>query len=330
MSKLKKIRYSGARHGSFDDEWGIHKNCSEWWYATGYFHDISEKLYSYQITLLRIKLLFLRPYVVMLALTDFDNKKHYYYQDITLSDKKAAIDEAGVRFGNAVIVKKSMEHMRLSAWREDFGFDLTLDYGKGAVWHCDNGLLRMGINKPQHTTVYYSYTNMPTNGAIMLNGESKTVTGKSWFDKQGGTYDIKNRQCMWEWFSLRFFDDEEIMLFSFPQSDYQDGTYIRADGSYQRLTGYTITPERFVYPDGKTKYSAQWNIFLRGIKDERYTVTPIMEGQMNMGYYELLADINNAEGRRVGLCFAELLPGVYNKKYPTTIFSKSKDFAFMQ
>ena len=29
--------------------------------------------------------------------------------------------------------------MQLHGQAKDFGFDLTLEYGKGPVWHCDDG-----------------------------------------------------------------------------------------------------------------------------------------------------------------------------------------------
>ncbi|MGI6004696.1 MAG: lipocalin-like domain-containing protein [Christensenellales bacterium] len=323
MPKFTKTLYKGANHEGFDREWGVHKNCSEWWYTTGYFHDASGRMYSFQFTLLRIKLLFFCPYIIMLALTDFETKKHYYFQDITLSGRNITIDENTVGFGKTAVLRKQKDAMLLSARHADFRLDLALDYGKGAIWHCDNGLLQMGIDKPGQTTLYYSYTNMPTDGTLVLNGETSAVQGKSWFDKQGGPYGVINRRCMWELFSLRFFDDEEMMLFSFPQRRYQDGTYIRADGSYQRLNDYVITPTDFTYPDGQTQYSAAWEIAVPGLKDEAYTVTPLLEGQMNMGYYELLAGIYNRQGKRVGLCFVELLPGVYNKRFPFTLLKRT-------
>jgi len=37
-----------------------------------------------------------------------------------------------------------------------------------------------------------------------------------------------------------------------------------------------------------------------------------MDGQMNLAYFELLAEIINPSGERVGYCFVELLPGVRN------------------
>ena len=50
------------------------------------------------------------------------------------------------------------------------------------------------------------------------------------------------------------------------------------------------------------------------IKDERYTMVPKMSGQLKLFYFELLADVKDKNGRNVGYCVVELLPGVYNEK----------------
>ena len=317
------IPYRGRDHGSFADEWGIHRGCSEWWYVTGYLRDEDEKLFSFQLTLIRARLSIFRPCVLMLALTDFESGRHRYSQRVALLGKDVRIDDRSVSFADLARLEKGKTGMTLKADADGFSLDLALEYGKGAVWHCDNGFLRMGIDEPGQSTIYYSYTNMPTAGTITMGGASKTVRGKSWMDKQGGPYSIMNRSCMWEWFSLRFFDDEEMMLFSFPQSGYQDGTYIRGDGRSQRLNRYTIVPADFTYPDGKTKYSSAWEIAVPALKEERYTVKPLLPGQMNIGYYELLAGIWNPRGDQVGLCFVELLPGVHNEKFPRTLLTRN-------
>ena len=49
------------------------------------------------------------------------------------------------------------------------------------------------------------------------------------------------------------------------------------------------------------------------MKDEEYTIVPKMDGQFNLTYYELLADVEDKEGNVVGYCVVEPLPGVYNK-----------------
>lgn len=322
--KIKELPYKGKNHGSFEEEWGAHKKISEWWYSTGYFNDKEGRLYSFQFTLLNLKVAVFRPSLVMLALTDFSSGKHHYFQDFALLGNKISITEKSASFLKKASLTKEQEDMRLNASHSDFSLDLFLNYGKGAVWHCDDGFLKMGVEGKEQNTIYYSYTNMPTKGVLTLNGQSKEVEGKSWFDKQGGPFTLLNRYCMWEWFSLRFFDGEEIMLFSFPQSDYQDGTYIDAKGGHGRLTQYKITPLDFVYPDGKTKYSFSWEVSL-GVKDGYYKITPLSKGQMNIGYFELLALITDKEGKEVGYCFVELLPGVYNDKFAFQLLKKSKN-----
>ena len=324
MSKLKKVRYKGREHGSFGEEWGLHKGCSEWWYATGYLKDDRERLYSFQFTVLRVHVSAFFPYLIMLGLTDFSTGKHEYYQNIQFSSKGVVVGSDTVGYGDIAQIRKGKKGMTLAVRHKNFSLDLELNYGKGAVWHCDNGFLQMGIPGRRQTTVYYSYPNMPTTGTMTLHGNTTNVTGKTWFDKQGGPYRLMNAKTHWEWFSLRFFDDEEMMLFSFPQDNYQDGTYIRKDGNCQRLTDYTVTPTDFACPNG-VKYSCRWELTVPGLKEKRYTITPLLKGQMNMGYYELLASISNEKKEQVGLCFVELLPGVYNKKFKKSLIAKTND-----
>lgn len=324
MNKMEAIPYIEGNHGTFEEEWGIHKDCSEWWYSTGYFKDAQDCLYSFQFTLLRVNAQNTNPIIIMLALTDFTTKKHYYFQDFKPTDEGVTITESILGYGDTAIFEKQEKGMRFTARTKEFMLDLMLDYGKGAFWHCDNGFLKMGIDKPKQTTYYYSYTNMPTIGTMTLDGEKKEVKGKAWFDKQGGTYDMHDPKCMWEWFSLRFFDEEEMMLFSFPQDNYFDGTYIRNNSTSSRLNHYIITSTSLICPDGKTKYSSEWKLNVPGLKEENYTIKPLIEGgQMNSGYYELLAGIYNEENEQVGLCFVELLPGARNTEFDSSLYVKS-------
>ena len=170
----------------------------------------------------------------MSAVTDFQTKKHYYTQKFTLSTRHIEIDKEKVVCADASVFKNK-RGMVIESVGDKFSYQLNLDYGKGAYWHCDNGKLYMGIKDEKQTTLYYSYTNMPTTGIINLNGKEIKVKGFTWFDKQGGTFNFMNIHTHWEWFSMRFYDNEEIMLFNFPQQNYGDGTYIREDCTSSRL-----------------------------------------------------------------------------------------------
>lgn len=51
---VKKLGYDPDNHGSFDQAWGIHRKCKEWWYVTGTLTDEDGNLYSCQFTLLHL------------------------------------------------------------------------------------------------------------------------------------------------------------------------------------------------------------------------------------------------------------------------------------
>ncbi len=310
---MKKAVYNPRNHGSFESEWGIHKNNREWWYATGIMFDEEGNMYSWQYTLLHLAFGPIVPKVTMVALTDYKDKRHYYFQDTFIFSDKVSIseNEASVKGVASAVKKEKGIEIKLS--HKDFSLDVMCDYGKGAVWHCDNGLLQMGIPDENATTLYYSWTSMPTEGTLVLKGKKIKLTGKTWFDKQGGTYNMADMRCHWEWFSLRFFDDEEMMLFTFPhnESPEYDGTYIDKDGKYIRLFDYSI--ERLTVTEHKgLKWSAGWR-FHSKYKDKDYLIEPLQEGHMNFAYFEELCSIKTTDGKMVGYAFAELLPGVLNK-----------------
>lgn len=176
----------------------------------------------------------------------------------------------------------------------------------------------MGIDN--QWTYYWSYTNLAVSGNFVLDGKNHKVTGKGWFDKQGGPFNPVDRRTSWEWFSLRFFDDEEMMLFSFPQDGYLNGTFIDKTGKYQRFNDYKITALGWTETAGM-KFSFGWKL---ETKDDIYTIVPKIDGQLNMFYFELLAEIKNQDGQIVGYCVVELLPGVHNKNNPLDAFARTQ------
>ena len=277
--------------------------------------DEEQNLYSYQYTLLSIYFGFITAQIAMVALTDFKNKHHYYLQCPAGKNWKLHVSEIEVSFGNIASVTKQTDHMRIKLVHKNFSLDLKVQYGKGAFWHCDDGKLQMGIPGEKETTLYYSYTNMPTSGKLVLDGKEVRLTGKTWFDKQGGSYSIRNLKTHWEWFSLRFFDDEEIMLFTFPQDTHFDGTYITKDCKRERLDHYKIERTGTLRAFGM-KWSSGWKLHLEK-KEKDYVIEPIQQGHMNFAYFEELCYVKNIHGEIVGYFVTELLPGVLNGDWKT-------------
>ena len=313
---MKHIEFTaslGIPPQSMADEFLCHKKFSEWWYCTGYLNEESGKMYSFQFTLARVLVYRIRLYILMTALSDIETGKHYYSQFLIPFGRNLTIQAEKIGLNGKAELQFEERNLDLSITTNDYSLSLNMHAVKPPVWHCDNGVLRMGIDDPKERTYYWSYTNLRVNGTLLLDNQDFKVSGKAWFDKQGGTYNIINRWTHWEWFSMRFFDDDEVMLFSFPHVDYQDGTFIDKSGNYKRLTNYTILPLGFTQAGGR-RFSFGWKVEMKDIKDEKYTIIPKMDGQLNLTYFELLADIKDKKGNTVGYCIVELLPGVYNER----------------
>ena len=277
---MKNIQFTespGVPHASMEEDFLTHKKCSEWWYCTGYLNDETGRMFSFQFTLARLKVFGIRFHLLLTALTDFQTGKHYCEQKtaffgkniITTADKTAFGDKAEITYSKNQFASRDRMQLRMKG--KNFSVNVDMNAVKPPVWHCDNGVLQMGVlDDLKQTTFYYSYTNLASTGKIVLADKEYNVKGKSWFDKQGGTYTITNRWVNWEWFSMRFFDGEEVMLFAFPQDNYYDGTFIGKTGDYRRLNDYVIKPIGFTQAGGY-KFSNGWTLSMKGVKGEEYT-----------------------------------------------------------
>lgn len=322
----------GVPHKRFEDEFLTHNQCSEWWYATGYLEDEEKRLFSFQFTLAKIKIAGIKFHMLLTSVTDVPAQKHYYSQQQAFFGKNITTTPQETTFGTLAGIryapndKSALGNMEMSIRAKEYELRLHMQAQKAPVWHCEDGKLQMGIlSDPRQITYYFSFTNLAAEGTLVLNGKTHRVSGKAWFDRQGGTYQLTNPLTNWEWFSLRFFDSEEIMLFSFPQTNYIDGTYIRKNGDYCRLNDYQVEPLDFITePNTKYQFSNGWKIRMKNIKEEEYLVKPVIDGQFNVFFFELLAEVLDQQGARVGYCFVELLPGARNSKIKALLAFKKK------
>lgn len=330
MGKIAYTEGTGVPHRRFEDEFLTHKKCSEWWYATGYFEDEEKNLFAFQFTLAKVKISGLKFHMLLTSVTDVATGAHYNGQQLAFFGKGVTSTHNETAFGELATIrynpndKSVLGDMRLVMNAREYALRLSMRAQKAPVWHCEDGKLQMGVQgDPRQVTYYYSFTNMLADGTLTLNGKEHKVRGKAWFDRQGGTYALTKPVTNWEWFSLRFFDNEELMLFSFPQTGYVDGTYIRENGEYRRADGYGIEPLTFITePNTQYRFSSGWKVRIPGVKEEDYLIRPVTDGQFNIFFFELLAEILNPKGERVGLCFVELLPGARNDKIRTSLAFK--------
>ncbi len=102
------------------------------------------------------------------------------------------------------------------------------------------GLIEQSLGGSSH---YYSATHMPATGTLRTVGRTLALTGTSWLDHQWGDYRNDPRAFNWDWFSCRFDDGSQLMLYQFrdrttgrPLAAFRNGTYVARDG---RTTGVT-------------------------------------------------------------------------------------------
>ncbi|MGI6169995.1 MAG: lipocalin-like domain-containing protein, partial [Christensenellales bacterium] len=100
MGKIVYTDGTGVPHRRFEDEFLTHKECSEWWYATGYLEDEDKNLFSFQYTLAKIKIWGIKFHILLTAVTDIGAQRHYYaqYQDFVGKNITSNLQETS--FGN--------------------------------------------------------------------------------------------------------------------------------------------------------------------------------------------------------------------------------------
>lgn len=317
VSKNLRIPYDAKNHQKTVYEWSPHVKAHEWWYLTGYMTDDKNKLYFYQFTIFhgyKYPFQIAEGYALHLSFTDCKSKEHLFYEDINKT--------SGAVYGNSqcIVFKDSSiclapDRMTIYANSDKLRFILNCDFTKGPVWHGRNGIIIMGHPQlPKERSYYYSYTNMKTSGSIAYqNRENKwtvvTGAGKSWFDKQWGLFD----ELGWEWFSFRFFDNEEVMLFSFPKTGYREGTYVNEAGRSITFDDYDYSVLKWVDFNEKT-IGLGWDVTLP-CKDRKYHVVPIVEDQFNPSeinnYWEGICKVYDREDHLVGYCVVETTGRAY-------------------
>ena len=147
------------------------------------------------------------------------------------------------------------------------------------------------LSDPEHPKHIYSYQYTLLRARIY--GVTVTVLQLAFTDFQTGQHFFKQQFSFRE---RKFFEGENSLQFP-PLAHLQKG----ADDI--NLTVQTDDFSLNLNLDyGK---GAFWH-------EESYQIRPIMDGQMNLAYFELLAEIITPSGESVGYCFVELLPGVRN------------------
>ena len=241
---------------SFPQDHGAHESFkNEWWYFTGNLYDDTGRRFGYQLTFFRIALspqeisrssnwATNQVYMAHLAISDVENRKFHAFEKINR-------ESMGLAGFDEDIFRVNVENWYIAAqddgtfpWRlygvkEGIELSLTVEPSKEIILQGENGLSRKSLDG-NNASYYYSITRLTTEGYIEINGTMYNVRGLSWLDREWSTSTLSEEQSGWDWFSLQFDNDTDLMYFQLRNKDgsvypYNEGMIVKPDSSTIRL-----------------------------------------------------------------------------------------------
>ena len=142
----------------------------------------------------------------------------------------------------------ALDRLQLSAEAKDgqgdFGYELTLEASGPLVRHGIKGFSQKSANG--QGSMYYSQPFYRASGRVWLNGESVSVNGEAWLEREWSSQLLSKKQSGWDWFSLHLNSGYKLMAFRLRgrgdnHSDYLSGSWISPDGEIMPLSAESIT-----------------------------------------------------------------------------------------
>jgi predicted secreted hydrolase len=297
----------------------------EWWYYTGNLTARDGRRFGYQLTFFRLgvekepvnpsRWAVRDLYPAHLALTEIDGGKFHSADKLS----RAGVGLAGADAQVYHVWNEDWEVRQdpagrhiLRAAAKEFGLELQLEGGKAPVLHGTQGVSQKGA-QPGNASHYYSLTQMPTRGALIVNGARLEVEGLSWMDHEFGTSYLEAGQLGWDWFSLQLADGSELMLYRFRRVDgsrdpLSSGTVVAANGHSTSLKSdeFELTPLKTWRSTSGARYPIEWRVQIpaRGVD---LTVRAALEnqemrteGSTGVSYWEgAVVASGTAQGRAV-------------------------------
>ncbi|CAM0556714.1 iron ABC transporter permease [Halomonas sp. ATBC28] len=273
----------GFRHAepnqplSFPQEHAAHPDYRiEWWYLTANLEDTAGEPVGLQWTLFRQALMppnerpeptpWAADQLWMAHMAISQGEQHQVAERFGRSHSQASLNtpqdsQAGVMISpfhawlddwqlkaNEEADSSDFNHLTLTAYSGEgasrFGYRLELTAEGPLVLHGEQGFSQKAANG--QGSMYYSQPFWRINGEATINGETKTVSGRGWLDREWSSQLLDARQSGWDWFSIHLNDGHKLMAFqlrggSAQNADYRSGTWITPQGDATPLASDDIT-----------------------------------------------------------------------------------------
>ncbi len=287
----------------------------EWWYVTGNVQTANGRHFGFQLTFFRIGLTPIattRPsawategiYMAHFALSDVASGQFHAFERFS----RAAAGLAGANStplhiwledwylqGNEARRAAEDLSMRVHAAENDVAIDLTVDSDKPIVLQGERGLSRKSAT-PGNASYYYSATRLRTHGVVRVGGQSFSVEGLSWLDREWSTSALDKEQAGWDWFALQLSDGRELMYYQLRRHDgtvhpFSQGTLVSVDGVGHRLSAEDVqlyVVDRWQSLRTGVQYPSRWQLRVQQAQLD-LTIEPYLPNQeldVSVRYWE--------------------------------------------
>ncbi len=278
------------------DHYG-HRAGIEWWYFTAYVHGSDGHHYSVFFTLFK-RSGFVLP-VSQVVNLDTGGRLGHSEALYPASVGPSALD---VRVPTARLRFRPSSGWLVEASDPAYSLSMTATPEKPYVAHGGGtGLIRQGGGLSH----YYSATLMAVRGTIANEVHAIRFTGTAWFDHQWGDFATTPSALHWDWFSCRFDDRTELMLYRF-RDGRENGTFVDPAGRGRPISRFDAVPGAGVFRAAGRRWPLDWTL---RVPSERLAlrlraIVPdqLVRGRLLPTFWEGAA---TADGTKAGICFVE-------------------------
>jgi predicted secreted hydrolase len=318
---------------AFPRDHGAHPETrTEWWYATGWLGSEMAPRFGFQLTFFRSRtglatgvsgrfaarqLLFAHA-----AVTDLAGRRHLHAQRIARWSGQAASALAGAALADTDVrlgpwsFRREAAGYRARLPDDDFTLELLLQPTQPLLLQGDAGFSRKGPDERQ-ASHYYSQPQLAVQGHIVLAGQRVPAAGRAWLDHEWSEEILHPEAVGWDWIGINLFDGGALTAFRLRRAD---GTALWAGGSF-RAAGAAVQPfapdavrfdpgRLWASPASQARYPVQWQLQTPAGRHEVRALLDAQEldsrGSTGAIYWEGLAELLDAQGRRVGLGYLEM------------------------
>ena len=197
-----------------------------------------------------------------------------------------------------------------------FAFTLRLASTQPVLLQGDAGHSRKGPDAAQ-ASYYLSEPQLAVSGSLTLDGIPRAATGRAWLDHEWSDALLHPDAVGWDWIGINLDDGGALTAFRLRR---KDGSALWAGGSLRSADGALrvfgpdevgFTPRRtWTSAATQARYPVEWRVTTPGAS---YTVRARIDDQeldsrasTGAVYWEGLADLFDASGKRIGRGYLEL------------------------